>query len=309
MPEEANVSLTIRGVLGPVVTPFDAGGDADVAAFTHNIRGHLEAGLHGIVVTGSTGEAALLDERERAALVEAARAVIPRDRALIVGTGAESTRMAQRLTRLAADRGADAVLVVAPHYYGAKAMSAAALRAHYTAIADTSPVPVLLYNIPKYMHFALAPQLVAELARHDNIVGMKDSSGDLELLAGYLQAQSDDFTVLTGNGSTFKQAMGLGVRGGILAVALFAPGLSLDIYNGMRDGSASSVAAADEAQRRLGPLASRIVGELGVAGVKAALDQIGLRGGAVRSPLLPLGAAETAEVAQLLRAAEQSLAA
>jgi 4-hydroxy-2-oxoglutarate aldolase len=303
------VSLTIRGVLGPVVTPFDAAGEVDLPAFTHNIRGHLDAGLNGIVVTGSTGEAALLDERERASLVEAARAVIPRDRPLIVGTGAESTRMAQRLTRLAAERGADAVLVVAPHYYGGKAMTTAALRAHYTAIADTSPIPVLLYNIPKYMHFALAPQLVAELARHENIVGMKDSSGDLELLAGYLQAQSESFTVLTGNGSTFQRALGLGARGGILAVALFAAGLSRDIYDAMREGSASSVARAEEAQRRLGPPSGRIVGEMGVAGVKAALDHIGLRGGRVRSPLQPLGEAETAEVAQLLRAAEQSLAA
>lgn len=306
---EANVSLTIAGVLGPVVTPFQVGGDVDLSAFTQNVRGHLGAGLHGIVVTGSTGEAALLDERERASLVETARAVVPNGRLLIVGTGAESTRMAQRLTRLAAERGADAVLVVAPHYYGAKAMTVPALRAHYTAIADTSPVPVLLYNIPKYMHFALAPQLVAELAHHENIVGMKDSSGDLDLLAGYLQSQSDTFTVMTGNGSTFKQAMGLGARGGILAVALFATGLSLDIYNAMRDGSTTSVANADEAQRRLAPLSGRIVGDMGVAGVKAALDKIGLRGGAVRSPLQPLGSAETAEVAQLLRAAEQSLAA
>jgi dihydrodipicolinate synthase/N-acetylneuraminate lyase len=303
------VSLTIRGVLGPVVTPFDATGEIDLSAFTLNIRGHLEAGLNGIVVTGSTGEAALLDERERAALVEAARAVIPGDRALIVGTGAESTRMAQRLTRLAADRGADAALVVAPHYYGAKAMTSAALRAHYTAIADTSSIPVLLYNIPKYMHFALPPQLVAELARHENIVGMKDSSGDLELLAGYLQAQSDSFTVLTGNGSTFQRALALGARGGILAVALFAPALALDIYKAMREASASSIANAEEAQRRLEPPSGRIVGQMGVPGVKAALDHIGLHGGAVRSPLQPLGAAEISEVAQLLRAAEQSLAA
>jgi 4-hydroxy-2-oxoglutarate aldolase len=291
------------------VTPFQPGGDLDLSAFAHNVRGHLEAGLDGIVVTGSTGEAALLDERERMSLVDAAREIVPRGRPLIVGTGAESTRMAQRLTRLAADHGADAVLVVAPHYYGAKAMTPTALRLHYTAIADSSPVPVLLYNIPKYMHFALAPQLVAELARHENILGIKDSSGDLELLAGYLQAQSDNFTVLTGNGSTFKQAVGLGARGGILAVSLFAAGLALDIFRAMRDGSAASLAAAEQAQQRLTPPSNRIVGELGVPGVKAALDQIGLRGGAVRSPLLPLGVAETAEVAQLLRAAEQSLAA
>lgn len=303
------MSLTISGVLGPVVTPFQPNGDVDVAAFSNNLRGHLDAGLDGIVVTGSTGEAALLDERERMALVEAARAVVPSGRPLIVGTGAESTRLAQRLTRQAAERGADAVLVVAPHYYGGKAMTAAALRAHYTAVADTSPIPVLLYSIPKYMHFALAPQLVAELAQHENIIGIKDSSGDLELLAGYLEAQGDRFTVLTGNASTFKQAMVLGARGGILAAALFAPAVCLDIYAAARNKSAASVGMADQAQQRLTPLGGRIVGEMGVPGVKAAMDHVGLRGGPVRPPLLPLGSAETAEVAQLLRAAELSLAA
>src|SRR5581483_7149869 len=130
--------------------------------FEENIRAHLDAGLHGIVVTGSTGEAALLDEQERMTLVETARRVVPGDRQLIVGTGAESTRTAQRYTKLAAERGADAVLVVAPHYYGSKAMTPSALRTHYTAIADASPVPVLLYNIPKYMHFALPAQIVED---------------------------------------------------------------------------------------------------------------------------------------------------
>ena len=302
------MSLTLKGVLGPVVTPFDrTSGDVDRNAFATNISAHLDAGMQGIVVTGSTGEAALLDERERTSLVETARTVVPRERLLIVGTGAESTRTTKRQTHLAAERGADAALVVAPHYYGGKAMSVAALRGHYTAIADTSPIPVLLYNIPKYMHFALPPLLVAELAQHENIVGIKDSSGDLDLLAGYLQAQSDAFTVLTGNGGTFKRALELGARGGILAVALFATSLSVEIYAAMseRDGSA----AADQAQERLLPLSSRIVGELGVPGVKAALDRVGLAGGAVRSPLLPVGAAELAEITELLRTAELSLAA
>jgi 4-hydroxy-2-oxoglutarate aldolase len=290
------VSLTLQGVLGPVVTNFTSSGELDRTAFADNIRAHLEAGMTGVIVSGSTGEAALLDEKERAWLVEVARYSVPSDKRLIVGTGAESTRMAQRLTRLAAERGADAVLVVAPHYYGAKVV---ALRDHYVAIADSSPVPVILYTIPKYMHFALPPQLVAELARHENIVGIKDSSGDLEILAGYLKAQSDSFTVLTGNGSTFKRALELGARGGILAVSLFASGLALEVYT----------SRSQPAQDRLAPLSSRIVGEMGVAGVKAALDRVGLVGGPVRSPLVPLGAAELAQVTELLRVAELSLAA
>jgi 4-hydroxy-2-oxoglutarate aldolase len=303
------VSLTLKGVFGPVVTNFQTTtGELDRDAFARNVSAHLAAGMQGVVVCGSTGEAALLDERERMTLVETARDVIPRDRVLLVGTGAESTRMAQRYTSLAAERGADAVLVVAPHYYGAKAMSVAALRAHYAAIADASPVPVVLYNIPKYMHFALPPQLVAELARHENIVGMKDSSGDLELLAGYLRAQSDNFSVLTGNGGTFKRALELGARGGILAVGLFATALALDVYRAtsQRGGEGKS---AEQAQERLLSLSGRIVGELGVAGVKAALDAVGLEGGPVRLPLQPLSAGELAEIIELLRTAELSLAA
>jgi 4-hydroxy-2-oxoglutarate aldolase len=301
------VSLTLKGVFGPVVTTFQtANGDVDAEGFARNVRAHLDAGMQGIVVTGSTGEAALLDERERMMLVEAARKQIASDRLLIVGTGAESTRTAQRYTRLAAERGADAVLVVAPHYYGGKAMTHAALAAHYGTIADTSPVPVVLYNIPKYMHFSLPPALVAELARHENVIGIKDSSGDLDLLAGYLQAQSASFSVLTGNGATFKRALEMGARGGILAVGLFATGLALEVYSAVSEGTGSSI---EQTQERLGTLSTRIVSELGVPGVKAALDRIGLRGGPVRSPLLPLAGEDVARIAELLRQAELSLAA
>ena len=301
------MSLTLKGVLGPVVTTFQTqSGDVDSEGFARNVRAHLEAGMNGIVVCGSTGEAALLDERERMTLVEAARKQIPRDRLLIVGTGAESTRTAQRYTRLAAERGADAVLVVAPHYYGAKAMTHAALAAHYTAIADASPVPVVLYNIPKYMHFALPPALVAELARHENVIGIKDSSGDLNILAGYLEASSDSFAVLTGNGATFKRALEMGARGGILAVGLFATSLALEVYSAMSQGTGDSV---DQVQERLGTLSTRVVSELGVPGVKAALDRIGLTGGPVRPPLVPLAGDEVGRIAELLRQAELSLAA
>ena len=297
--------LRLQGVLGPVVTTFQkTTEELDRTAFARNIRAHLDAGLHGIVVAGSTGEAALLDERERAALVEAAREVVPEDRLLIAGAGAESTRTALRLTRQAAERGADAVLVVAPHYYGG-AMTAAALSTHYRRLADESPVPVILYNIPKYMHFALAPTLVVELAAHGNVIGIKDSSGDLDLLSAYLNAQSERFSVLTGNASTVQKALASGARGGILAVALFAPALSLELYQAAMAGE---VKRAEELQARLKPLGARIVGELGIAGVKAALDRVGLTGGPLRSPLMPLSRGEAAEVERLLRDAELSVA-
>jgi 4-hydroxy-2-oxoglutarate aldolase len=291
----------LRGVFAPVVSTFSSRtGELDVAAFSANLDAYLDGGVHGIVVAGSTGEAALLDASERAWLVDAARAKVPPNKSLIVGTGAESTRTCIQLSRDAAGRGADAVLVVAPHYYGS-AMTIPALLQHYERVADESPVPVMLYNIPKYMHFSLPPVLVAELASHENVIGIKDSSGDRELFASYMALQSPAFAVLTGSAPMFHHALSSGSRGGILAVALFALGLALDVYQSASSGNASDAATA---QSRMTPLGAKIVGELGVAGVKAAMDRVGLSGGAVRSPLVPLDQRQSAVVESLLKAAE-----
>jgi 4-hydroxy-2-oxoglutarate aldolase len=296
---------SLRGIFAPVTTPFAENGELDRAGFERNIRAHMQHGLRGVVVTGSTGEAPLLDERERESLVEWARQHVGNDRVLMVGVGAESTRTALVFAERAGERGADAALVVAPHYFASN-MTEDALRAHYLRIADESTVPVVLYNIPKYMHFRLSNALVQELSRHENVIGIKDSSGDRDSMEGYLASQRDDFTVLTGNGQFWKTALQMGARGGILAVSLFAPALTSAVAEAVarKDG-----ATADALQDRLTPLAKTIVGELGVPGVKAALDSVGLRGGAPRSPLLPLGRAELERVRTLLRDAELSVAA
>lgn len=289
-------SLALAGVLGPVTTPFTASETPDLVGFASNIRSHLAHGLHGIVVCGSTGEAALLDEPERMMLIETARAAVPSDRLLLMGTGAESTKQCVTRCRDAGARGANGVLVVAPHYYGPQ-MTAAALRTHYQRVADESPVPVVLYNIPKYMHFRLEPDLVAELSMHENIVGIKDSSGDLALLESYLQSQGSKFTVLTGNGGQLLPGLQLGVRGGIVAVGLFAAGLCVDVYDGFRNGD---LTRATIAQDRLKPMASQIVAGLGVPGVKAAMEAVGLVGGPVRLPLLPVNAEQRKVVQDLM---------
>lgn len=297
--------MNLHGVLAPVVTTFAPDGEVDAAGFASNIGAHLAAGLCGIVVTGSTGEAALLDDSERNKLVETARRVVPSDRTLLVGTGAESTRAAIARTKAAAERGADGVLVVAPHYY-ANAMTSEALLEHYERVADSSPVPVLLYTIPKYMHFALPADVVSRLAGHENIVGMKDSSGDATLFNGYLESQSDTFRVLTGSGVFFADALSMGAYGAILAVSLFAPQRSLDVFHLHASGSVSDARAA---QTALTPVAGQIVSTLGIAGVKAALDHVGLTGGIPRPPLRPLTAAAQLVVEQLLATAESAVAA
>ena len=292
--------MRLDGILGPVVTPFGATGELDLAGFRANVRAHLAAGLHGIVITGSTGEAALLDEAERSQLVEAARAEVPAGRPLIVGIGAESTRAVIARAGDAARRGADAVLVVAPHYYGS-AMTDDALRDHYHRLADASPVPVLLYTIPKYMHFALSPELVMELARHPNIVGMKDSSGDATLFRQYLAARGPGFQVLTGSGTLLGEALRMGADGAILAVALFAPAHALLVLAAAREGDADALAGA---QAHLSPMAAQVVGGMGVAGVKAALDAVGLAGGPPRPPLRPLAEPALSRLRELLQSAD-----
>jgi 4-hydroxy-2-oxoglutarate aldolase len=291
------MSLRLDGVFGPVVSTFKRdSGDIDCAAFIENVKSHIASGQLGVVVCGSTGEAALLSETDRLELLEAARRAVPPEKMVLMGTGAESTRLTVRRCHEAQTVGADAVLVVAPHYYS-NAMTVDALRAHYRRVADESPLPVLLYNIPKYMHFKLPPELVAELAEHPNIVGIKDSSGDLDLLKGYLQAASESFAVLTGNGGQLHPALMAGARGGILAVALFASERSVAIFDAHKKGDMTT---ADRLQAEMKPLAVTIVAELGVPGVKAAMDAVGLRGGVVRAPLLDLDAAGRSRVTALL---------
>jgi 4-hydroxy-2-oxoglutarate aldolase len=185
---------------------------------------------------------------------------------------------------------------VAPHYY-ATAMTEDVLRRHYRRVADESPLPVIIYNIPKYMHFALSAELVAELAEHKNIIGIKDSSGQPEMFKGFLKAQSESFSVLTGNGSGLQFALESGARGGILAVSLFAANFALEVRAAVAAGDG---ARAAKAQARLKPMADVIVAKLGVPGVKAAMDAVGKVGGIPRMPLLPLDAAGRAEVAAAL---------
>jgi 4-hydroxy-2-oxoglutarate aldolase len=290
------MARALGGVMVPETTPFAADGNLDAAAFARNVEAHVAAGLRGIVTAGSTGEAALLEEAERATLVEIARPLVPADRWLIAGVGAESTRATVRRAHEAGARGADAVLVVAPHYYGAS-MTDAALDAHYRRVAEESPVPVVLYNIPKYAHFALSAALVAGLARHPNIIGIKDSSGDLESLKGYLAVQSASFTVLTGSGGGLLAGLEAGARGGILAVACFAARTAVEVFDAHRRGDRAAAAAA---QAKLIPMAKEIVGAMGPAGVKAAMDVVGLRGGPVRGPLQEVEAAQRASIAALM---------
>ena len=286
----------LHGVIVPITTPFDPeSGDIAPVALRALVRELLVRGLQGIVVAGSTGEGPLLDGEEQARLVEWLREVVPDDRWLIAGTGAESTRGTVRATERAAAAGADAVLVRPPAYFG-PSLTAAALAGHFQRVADASPVPVLVYNIPKYTHVMLHDSVLRALADHEQVAGFKDSSGDLKVLANF-RAAAPRLRALVGSGSLFYPALELGADGGVLAIACFAADRCVDLYRAFR---ADDRRTAGALQERLTPLAREIVGELGVPGVKTAMDLVGLPGGPVRPPLAPLDARQRSRVADLL---------
>lgn len=283
----------------PAVSTFTASGDLDGAAFQSNLDAHLAFGMDGVLVAGSSGESALLDDDDRRQLLTWARERLPADKWLLAGIGSESTRQTISRAHDAKAAGADAVLVISPHYF-LKRMSEPALLAHFRAVADASPLPVLLYNMPAYTHIVLSPAFVHEMAQHENVVGMKDSAGNVPVLQQYLEAQSDSFRVLTGSGVTVVPALEAGVSGAILAIALYAGPTVRRMVDTYRAGDH---AAAAEMQRVLAPIATDIAGAMGPAGIKAAMSLVGLHGGPPRSPLLPIVGDELAIVKARLETA------
>jgi 4-hydroxy-2-oxoglutarate aldolase len=287
---------SLAGVLAPITTPFDsATGEVAPVHLRQNVLRLVEAGLDGVVVAGSTGESALLEPEEQRQIVGWVREVLPDGRRLVAGTGAESTRQAIALTRAAAAEGADTVLVRPPAYF-ASATSPASLADYYRAVADASPVPVLVYNIPKYTHLAIAAGLLQQLAAHPNVVGVKDSSGDAKNLAAYRDAVPR-WSVFVGSGSLLYAGLELGCDGGILAVACFSASRCVEILAAFRAGDRARAGALQE---RLVPLDKEVVGKFGPAGVKAAMDAVGLYGGPCRAPLAPVNAADRERVAKLV---------
>jgi len=291
------VSQPLAGIFPPITTPFEsASGDIAPVRLRENITRLLAAGVNGIVVTGSTGEAALLDADEQRRLVAAAREAVVERAWLIAGTGGESTRETIALSRAAGEEGADVVLVRPPSYYSA-GTTPATLLSHFLAIADASTVPVLIYNIPKYTHIALPPDLLQRLSEHQRIIGVKDSSGDPKSVAAYRNAVPH-WAVLVGGASLLLHALELGCQGGIIGVACYAPALCVQLVREFEDGHRDKAAALQE---RITPLDKEIVGKLGPAGVKAAMDAVGLYGGPVRPPLAPLTPADRERVSALVR--------
>jgi len=224
---------------------------------------------------------------------------VPAGFPLLAGVGADSTRATIRQAKVLAGQGVDGVLVHPPWYFGPY-LTSAAMAAHFREVADGSPVPVLIYHMPKYTRVLLEPGLIGELTRHPNIVGVKDSSGDIKRFADYTDACGRECRLFVGNGSLLYTALELGAAGGIVAVGLIAPALCAAVVRHFREGNGQR---AGEAQNRLTPLHKEIVAAFGAVGLKAALERIGYAGGPPRAPLRPLGEKDRQAVARVMQEA------
>lgn len=289
----------LRGIFPPIPTTFDERGDVDTAAISANVRQWMTTGLKGILALGSNGEAGFVDEDESDRIVKAVRGGMPGDRMLLAGTGRESTRATIAATRRAADLGADAVLIRTPSFFRSQ-MTTDALMKHYVAVADASPVPTLLYDLPGPTGITLTLPLIEAVSDHPNIVGVKETSPDLDRLGQFTAVRPERFSVMCGWAPVVYPALVAGATGAILAVANVLPDETVTLFEHVSAGRHVEALAL---QRRLTPIAQMVSTTYGVAGMKAALDLVGYRGGPVRAPLLPLPVRVRSEIEQALEAA------
>jgi 4-hydroxy-2-oxoglutarate aldolase len=276
----------LSGVFAPITTPFDREGNLLLEELASNIRKLNESRLRGYLVLGTNGEFKSLSGEEQKKVLETVIRVAAKDKVVMAGTGGESTRHSILATREAAGLGVQYASLIAPSFF-AKKMTDQALLAHFRAISDASPIPVLLYNNPDVAVVTYSSSLVAEASRHPNIVGMKDSSkGNF---ASYLLAAGPEFNLLAGSANFFFEALVMGGIGGVLSIANFAPDACCTVYDLWKAGNLED---ARKEQYQLMALNQKVSGKFGVAGVKAAMDFFGFYGGLPRSPLLPLTAEE-----------------
>jgi len=277
--------LSLKGCFPPISTPFDQRGKVAFERLAENLEWwQKNTPLAGFAVLGSNGESPYLNEAEKIDTFKAARAAIRKDRLFIAGTGCESTLATIELTEKAGNIGADAALVVTPHYFKGK-MDHQALVNHYVSLADRSPIPIILYNVPNFTGIDMSPETIIECAQHPNVLGCKESSGNVVKMALVASATPERFQVLAGSGSFLLPAMLMGAVGGIMAVAALAAAQLDEMIRSFEKGD---LQRAKEIQVKLIPPNNAVTSLFGVAGLKYAMDLVGLYGGPVRSPLREL---------------------
>jgi len=288
--------IDLNGIFPPITTPFI---DDSVAydKLASNIEIYGQTGIKGFVVLGSNGEYVSLSGEEKRKVVETVVQAAPEHMSVIAGTGCESTRETIRLTADCAALGVDVALVVTPHYYGGKMTDAALIR-HFSAVADQSPIPVMLYNVPAYSHVNMTVNVVAQLSQHSNIIGIKDSTGNVIQLGEFHNQVDADFRLLVGTAGALFGALTLGCVGGVLALANIAPQNCVRIYDLIKAGD---LEAARKLQLKMIPVNKAVTAIYGIAGLKVALDLLGYFGGEPRAPLLPSSDGDKAAIAGILK--------
>ena len=287
----------VHGIFAPIATAFDASGEVDYSVFAENTVSFGATKLSGLVVLGSNGEFTLLSHEEKVKLVETARNHLPADKMVIAGTGCESFRETLQLTKECAAVGADVALVVTPNYYK-KDMNEAALGKFYTMLADASPIPVMIYNMPGNSGVNVPSSLTLKLAAHPNITGIKDSGGNIVQISEVLAKAPEGFSVFAGSGSYLLATLLLGGVGGTLAVANVVPNYCAEIQENFGKGDLEK---ARKMQLALLPLNAAVTSRFGIGGMKAAMDMVGFKGGLPRLPILPAGEETRKEIARILK--------
>jgi 4-hydroxy-2-oxoglutarate aldolase len=290
------IEMKLDGVFSPLTSPFAPDGGVALGCFRENIARYNQTGIKGYVINGSTSEAVLLQWKEVHSYWEAAREAAAPGKIMIAGTGAESTAETIEQTNHAASLGYDLALIRTPSFYK-PAMSEEALASHYLRVADAARIPILIYSVPVFTHIALEPPLVAHIARHPNVIGMKDSSGNVESITSVVAAAPQGFQALVGSSGTLCESLKRGATGAVLALACAFPEICVAIYAASRAGDS---ARAQGLQKKLMPPAKMLGAQYGIAGLKYAMDRLGYFGGSPRLPLLPLNEPAQREIDAML---------
>ena len=272
--------MKLKGVMPPIATPFEDG-DVALGRLKENLQRWNQTNLSGYLVLGSNGEAVSLNEREKLSIVEASRAVIPSSKIMLVGTGLESTQETSRFTNQVAHMGADYALVITPSFFKGS-MKPEILYDYFIAVAESAEIEILIYNVPKFTSINMEPELVAKLSEHTNIIGIKDSSGNIGQLSEIVHLCEKGFAVFTGSAPVFFPALCVGAVGGILAATNIVPQAFCQIHSLYVAGKLDE---ARELQNLLTPLAKAVTVKYGIGGLKVAMDAVGYFGGHPRPPL------------------------
>ncbi len=287
--------FTLHGIYAPIPTPF-ASGKIAYDKLEKNLKFWLDSDLTGVVVMGSNGEFVLLSPAEKEELTRFVCAQAKGKKPVIAGTGAESTQETIRLNKQAAEAGADAVLVVTPNYYKGD-MTEPVLARFYRDVADASTLPVILYNMPRNAGINISAKLAVELSKHPNIIGIKDSGGNIVQIADMIRNAAEGFSVFAGSASFLYASLALGATGGTLALANVFPNECSRLQKLFEAGKMKE---ARDLQMQLIDSNNAVTARWGIPGLKAAMEIIGLYGGDPRPPLLPLGEADREALRKVL---------